>query len=68
MTRKENQNIAANRERLRAALTEPRTMRYLVSRFKVARSTIHRWLADLEDKGDAVIRVGAGRPVKYKIS
>ena len=54
-------------DRLKKALEEPRTIRYLESRFCVSRATIHRWLKELEDLGVGLKRLDVSRPTKYQL-
>ena len=68
MGRRANKDLEQDLARLCEALSEPRTMRYLVNRFHVHRSTIHRWLQELINEGVEVMRVGTGRPTRYVIS
>lgn len=51
-------------ERLRVALAEPRTMRYLTTRFGVHRQTMFVWFRRLGSPDNPVRRT-ISRPAKY---
>lgn len=53
-------------ERFREALAEPRSLRYLTSRFNVSRKTIADWRRRLEAEGVTVVCTPE-RPARYWI-
>ncbi len=55
-------------DKLRGYLAEPRTMRQLTAWLAVDRRTVFRYLEDIESDGEAVSRVGLGRPTRYRLA
>ena len=63
--RRTQEDVDYDLERLREALAEPRTMRYLTARFRVCRQTIYRWFETLQAEGVPIRRVGVRRPTRF---
>ena len=52
--------------RLLRYLDKPRTIREMVGRVKRDRTTVYRWLHQLQENGATIVRLGSGRPVKFQ--
>lgn len=68
MSRRAEGERAADVERLRGYLREPRTMRQLTAWLGVDRRTVYRYVAELRADGAEIVRVGMGRPTKYRLA
>lgn len=68
MSRRPEGERDASLARLKGYLTEPRSMAQLTAWLGVHRRTVFRYFDDLEADGDRIVRVGLGRPTKYRLA
>ena len=68
MSRRPDGERAADVERLREYLAQPRSMKQLTAWLGVNRRTVYRYLEALRADGTPVSRVGLGRPTKYQLA